>query len=59
VAEPVAEILARRRLELEAVRGDLDLEAQRRRLAATKVDLLGRIRDFFGLADEASRRAAR
>ncbi len=59
IAEPMAEILARRRLELEAVKGDLDQEAQRRRLAAAKVDLLGKIRSFFGLADEPSRRAAR
>ena len=59
VAEPVAEILARRRLELEAVKGDLDQEAQRRRLAAAKTDLLDKIRDFFGLAEEQPRRAAR
>ncbi|HLA78125.1 MAG TPA: mechanosensitive ion channel family protein [Vicinamibacteria bacterium] len=49
VAEPVAEILARRRLELAAVREGLDQEAQSRRLAAAKGDLLARIRDFFGL----------
>ncbi len=49
VAEPVAEILARRRTELAAVREGLDMEAQGRRLAAAKVDLLARIRDFFAL----------
>ncbi len=49
VAEPVAEVLARRRLELAAVREGLDQEAQSRRLAAAKVDLLARIREFFGL----------
>jgi small-conductance mechanosensitive channel/CRP-like cAMP-binding protein len=58
VAEPMAEILARRRLELAAVKGDLDQEAQRRRLAAAKVDLLDRIREFFGLAED-TRRALR
>jgi len=62
IAEPVAEILARRRLELDAVRGDLDQEAHRRRLAAAKIDLLGKIRDFFKLSASAEgslRRAAR
>src|SRR6185436_18235715 len=58
LAEPMAEILARRRLELAAVKGDLDQEAQRRRLASAKLDLVARIRDFFGLADD-PRRAAR
>ncbi|HVO09119.1 MAG TPA: mechanosensitive ion channel family protein [Vicinamibacteria bacterium] len=61
IAEPVAEILARRRLELDAVRGDLDQEAHRRRLAAAKVDLLGKIRDFFKLSaspEDGLRRAA-
>ncbi|HET8647903.1 MAG TPA: cyclic nucleotide-binding domain-containing protein, partial [Vicinamibacteria bacterium] len=59
IAEPVAEILARRRTELAAVRENLDQEAQRRHFAAAKSDLLGRIRDFFGLSDEPPRRAAR
>lgn len=59
IAEPVAEILARRRTELVAVREGLDQEAQRRHFAAAKSDLLGRIRDFFGLSDEAPKRAAR
>lgn len=53
VAEPVAEILARRRMELTAIREGLDQEAQNRRLAAVKVDLLARIRDFFGLEQRA------
>jgi small-conductance mechanosensitive channel/CRP-like cAMP-binding protein len=59
VAEPMAEILARRRLELFAVKGNLDQEAHRRRLAAAKVDLLARIQDFFGLVAEQDNRAAR
>jgi small-conductance mechanosensitive channel/CRP-like cAMP-binding protein len=59
IAEPVAEILARRRTELAAVREGLDQEAQRRHFAAAKSDLLGRIRDFFGLLDDPPRRAAR
>jgi small-conductance mechanosensitive channel len=59
IAEPMAELLARRRTELAAVRENLDQEAQRRHFAAAKSDLLGRIRDFFGLSDEPPRRAAR
>jgi small-conductance mechanosensitive channel len=59
VAEPMAEILARRQLELTAVQGNLDQEAQRRRLAAAKVDVLARIQDFFGLGSEQGARAAR
>jgi small-conductance mechanosensitive channel/CRP-like cAMP-binding protein len=59
IAEPVAEILARRRTGLMAARENLDQEAQRRHFAAAKLDLLGRIRDFFGLSDEPPRRAVR
>jgi len=59
IAEPVAEILARRRTELIAVREGLDQEAQRRHFAAAKSDLLGRIRDFFGLSDDPPKRASR
>jgi small-conductance mechanosensitive channel/CRP-like cAMP-binding protein len=59
LADPVAEILARRRVGLTAAREDLDQEARKRRVVAVQVDLLARIRDFFGLTDEAQRRAAR
>jgi CRP-like cAMP-binding protein len=59
LADPVAEILARRRVGLTAAREDLDQEARKRRVVAAQVDLLARIRDFFGLADDASRRAVR
>lgn len=59
IAEPVAEILARRRTELITVRENLDQEAQRRHFAAAKSDLLGRIRDFFGLSDDPPKRATR
>jgi CRP-like cAMP-binding protein len=52
IAEPVAEILARRRVELVAVRENLDQEARGKRVAADKMDLARRIRDFFGLAEE-------
>jgi small-conductance mechanosensitive channel/CRP-like cAMP-binding protein len=60
LADPVAEILARRRVGLTAAREDLDQEARKRRVVAVQVDLLARIRDFFGLTDDAPRpRAAR
>jgi CRP-like cAMP-binding protein len=58
IAEPVAELLARRRVELSAARENLDHEARTRRVAATKVDLLRRIRDFFGLHEEGEPRRA-
>lgn len=52
LAEDVAEVLARRRVELAAVKEGLDAEAAARRVAADKHDLLGRIRDFFGLVED-------
>jgi small-conductance mechanosensitive channel/CRP-like cAMP-binding protein len=59
LADPVAEILAGRRVGLTAAREDLDQEARQRRVVAVQGDLLARIRDFFGLTDEAPRRSAR
>jgi small-conductance mechanosensitive channel/CRP-like cAMP-binding protein len=59
VADPMAEILVRRQLELFAVMGNLDQEAHRRRLAAAKGDILARIQDFFGLVAQQNTRAAR
>ncbi len=53
LAEQVAEVLARRRMGLEAVREGLDAAARERRLAETSRDMLGRIRSFFGLATPA------
>jgi small-conductance mechanosensitive channel/CRP-like cAMP-binding protein len=51
LAEHVAEVLAKRRVELLAVKENLDAEAKAKKLAAAKNDLLGRIRDFFGLEE--------
>ena len=51
VAEFVAEVLARHRVELVAVRDGLDQEARQRRVDADKRDLLGKIRGFFGLGE--------
>ncbi len=49
MAEEISRILAQRRVELDAVREDLNEEAKRLRLAAAQRDLLGRIRKFFRL----------
>jgi small-conductance mechanosensitive channel/CRP-like cAMP-binding protein len=51
MAEQVAEVLARRRVELVAVRDGLGQEARQRRLDADKHDILDKIRSFFGLGD--------
>jgi small-conductance mechanosensitive channel/CRP-like cAMP-binding protein len=49
IAEDISHILARRRVELEAVREDLNEEAMRQRVRSTQGDLLHRIRNFFTL----------
>jgi small-conductance mechanosensitive channel/CRP-like cAMP-binding protein len=56
IATHIAEVLARRRVELQAVREGLDAEAREKRMVAVQADLLHKIRDFFGLVDH--RRAA-
>ena len=50
IAEDISHILARRRVELDAVREDLTEEAKRKRMSTTQGDLLRRIRDFFTLS---------
>jgi CRP-like cAMP-binding protein len=57
IAEPISEVLARRRVTLLETRQSLDQEARTRRVAAAQVDLLRRIRDFFGLHHEGERHA--
>ncbi len=49
LADGLAEVLARRQLELAEVREVLDATAREQQLAARKQDLLGRIRGFFNL----------
>jgi small-conductance mechanosensitive channel/CRP-like cAMP-binding protein len=49
IAEEVARVLARRRTELVALREDLDHAAAEHKAAAETIDLLGKIRAFFGL----------
>jgi len=49
LAEDFSQILAQRRVELEAARENLDAEDKKRRLAATQSDIRLRIYRFFGL----------
>jgi len=49
IAEDISEVLALRRVELDAVREDLNEEAKRARLRQHQGDLLHRIRHFFKL----------
>jgi small-conductance mechanosensitive channel/CRP-like cAMP-binding protein len=51
IAEHVAEVLAKRRVELAGVRDNLDQDAQNRRLRDTQTDLLGKIRRFFAMEE--------
>ncbi len=52
IAEHVAEVLARRRLELAGIRDHLEQDANGRRLRDTQTDLVGKIRRFFALDQE-------
>lgn len=49
LAEDISHVLARRRVELEAVREELNEEAKRQRMSHAQHDLLHRIRHFFTL----------
>ncbi len=49
IAERISEILAARRVELDAARGGLDPEAHSQRLSHENVRILRGIKDFFGL----------
>jgi len=49
MAEDISRVLAHRRVELDAVREGLDIEAKRIRMSAAQRDILNRIRNFFGL----------
>ena len=51
VAEDISHVLARRRGELDAIRGELSEEAMRQRMQGAQGALLARIRNFFKLAD--------
>ncbi len=49
IAEDISQVLARRRVELDAAREDLTEEAKRARMKRHQVDVLARIKDFFAL----------
>lgn len=49
IAERISEILAARRVELDAAREGLDPEAHSQRLSRENMRILGSIRQFFGL----------
>lgn len=50
LAEQFSQVLARRRVELEAAREGLDEEARKVRMRHAERDILYRIQEFFGLA---------
>ncbi|OLE52002.1 MAG: hypothetical protein AUG51_20065 [Acidobacteria bacterium 13_1_20CM_3_53_8] len=50
IAEDISHVLARRRVELDAVRENLNEEAKRRRMRRAQGDFLQRIRSFFTLS---------
>ncbi len=52
IAEDISHVLARRRVELEAVREGLNEEAKRLRMRRAQGDLLHRIRNFFTLGSD-------
>jgi small-conductance mechanosensitive channel/CRP-like cAMP-binding protein len=54
IAEDISHVLARRKVELDAIREELSDEAIRERMAKTQTALLDRIRVFFRLGDEGS-----
>ncbi|MEW6212893.1 MAG: cyclic nucleotide-binding domain-containing protein, partial [Acidobacteriota bacterium] len=49
IAEHISHVLARRKVELEAVREGLDEEAKHKKMAPMQKDILARIIEFFGL----------
>jgi small-conductance mechanosensitive channel/CRP-like cAMP-binding protein len=53
IAEAISHVLARRSVELEAVRDNLDAEALARRLKPAQEDIFARISHLFGLGDSA------
>jgi len=52
LVEVVSQVMARRRVELAAVREGLDAEARKRRIKEERTALFASIQSFFGLDDE-------
>jgi len=53
IAEHISQVLARRRVELDAVRENLDAEGKARRMHSAQKDFFARITSFFGLGESA------
>ncbi len=53
IAEHISHAMARRRVELEAVKENLDAETHRRRLEHAQQDIIAKISNFFGLSHAA------
>ncbi len=51
IAQEISMVLAQRRVELEAVRDNLDAESRRRRVQSERSRILASIREFFALRD--------
>jgi small-conductance mechanosensitive channel len=51
IAEDIAHILAHRRMEYDSALRNLDTQARAEHLSASRHDILGKIRQFFGLDD--------
>jgi small-conductance mechanosensitive channel/CRP-like cAMP-binding protein len=54
MAEVVSQVMAKRRVELAAVREGLDAESRKRRVKQERTEILSSIQTFFGLDDDKS-----
>ena len=52
MVEVISQVMAKRRVELAAVREGLDAEARKRRVTEERNQLLSSIQSFFGLDDD-------
>ncbi len=52
MAEMISQVMAKRRVELAAVREGLDAESRKRRVKEERSEILSSIQSFFGLDDE-------
>lgn len=54
MAESISQVMAKRRVELAAVREGLDAESRKRRVKEERTEILSSIQTFFGLDDDKS-----
>jgi CRP-like cAMP-binding protein len=52
LAREISDVLAKRRVELEAARDNLDVDAKRRRTESERSRIFNAVRDFFALHDD-------